>query len=246
VIVVRDLATLVERASVLATSPGRRVLGVTGAPGAGKSTLAAAVVAALGSTRRPAEAPVGVPGSAGRPIAALVPMDGFHLRQAVLVQRGLATVKGAPETFDGAAYVALLRSWRSGRGELRAPGFDRVAEEPVPDAVVVPADVRLVVTEGNYLLLDSDPWSGLAGVLDESWYVDLADPLRVRRLVARHAAYGKSAADALAWATGSDARNAALVATTRERADVLVDLAALALPGPGAAPARAAPGPARP
>jgi pantothenate kinase len=206
------LEALIRRARGLVVPGGRRLLGITGPPGAGKSTLAEALVRALG------------------PDAVLVGMDGFHLSGDELHRRGLARLKGAPETFDAAAYVALLRSLRSPSvGDVAAPGFDRAVEESVPGAVVVEAAVPLVVTEGNYLLLDAPPWSSIAELLDECWYVDLRDDLRLGRLVERHSAYGKSRAEAHAWATGSDARNADLVAGTRGRASLIVDASALDL-----------------
>ena len=207
------LEALIRRARGLVVPGGRRLLGITGPPGAGKSTLAEALVRALA------------------PDAVLVGMDGFHLSGDELHRRGLARRKGAPETFDAAAYVDVLRSLRSpSAGDVAAPGFDRAREETVPAAVVVGAAVPLVVTEGNYLLLDTPPWSSIAELLDECWYVDLRPDLRVDRLVERHAAYGKSRAEAWAWAGGSDAHNADLVAGTRGRASLIVDASALDLP----------------
>ena len=207
------LEALIRRARGLVVPGGRRLLGITGPPGAGKSTLAEALVRALA------------------PDAVLVGMDGFHLSGDELHRRGLARRKGAPETFDAAAYVDLLRSLRSpSAGDVAAPGFDRAREETVPAAVVVGAAVPLVVTEGNYLLLDTPPWSSIAELLDECWYVDLRPDLRVDRLVERHAAYGKSRAEAWAWAGGSDAHNADLVTGTRGRASLIVDASALDLP----------------
>ena len=204
---------LIRRARGLVVPGGRRLLGITGPPGAGKSTLAEALVRGLASD------------------AVLVGMDGFHLSGDELHRRGLARRKGAPETFDAAAYVDLLRSLRSpSNGDVAAPGFDRAREETVPAAVVVADAVPLVVTEGNYLLLDTPPWSSIAELLDECWYVDLRSDLRVGRLVERHAAYGKSLAEAWAWAGGSDARNADLVTETRGRASLIVDASALDLP----------------
>ena len=195
---------LVERARALAAD-GRRLLGITGAPGAGKSTLARGLVAALG------------------PDAVLVPMDGFHLADATLRARGLRERKGAWDTFDVDGYVHLLRRLRDADDEVvHAPDFDRVTDEPVGSAVPVPREVPLVVTEGNYLLSTVGGWGRVAGLLHETWYLEPADDVRLDRLVRRHEAFGKAAKDAEAWARGSDQANADLVAGTRDRADLVV------------------------
>ncbi|KGM12706.1 nucleoside/nucleotide kinase family protein [Cellulomonas bogoriensis] len=188
-----------------APAPARVVLGLAGPPGAGKSTLAARLVEA----------------AAGR--AVLVPMDGFHLAQVELERLGRTHRKGAPDTFDAAGYVALLRRLRApGPDVVYAPEFDRALEEPVAGAIPVGPDVPLVVTEGNYLLLDDGPWAQVRPLLDECWYVDLDDVVRLDRLTARHVAFGKSPQAARRWATGPDEANARLVADTRARADVVV------------------------
>ncbi|EDY44534.1 nucleoside/nucleotide kinase family protein [Streptomyces sp. SPB074] len=186
--------------------PGRRqVLGIAGAPGAGKSTLAERIVAA-------------VPGSV------LVPMDGFHLAQAELERLGRAERKGAPDTFDAAGYVALLRRLRAPvAGEVvYAPLFRRDLEEPLAGAVPVPPEAPLVVTEGNYLLLGTGPWAAVRGLLDEAWFLAPDPDTRLRRLVERHVRYGRSRAEAERWANGSDEANARLVEGSRGRADLLV------------------------
>ena len=198
-------AEAVRRARDLAEQPGPTVLGITGPPGAGKSSLAEAVVAAVRG-------------------AVLVGMDGFHLAHRVLEERGLVEVKGAPETFDAAGYVALLRRIRAlaGAGTVWAPGFRREIEDAVAGAVAVTAEHRLVVTEGNYLLLDTAPWGEVRALLDACWYVDVADPDRRTRLRARHEHYGRTPDEARERTHGSDERNAVLVAATRDRADLLV------------------------
>lgn len=196
-------AEALARARDLAERPGPTLLGITGAPGAGKSSLAEAVVAAVEG-------------------AVLVGMDGFHLAHRVLEERGLVAVKGAPQTFDAAGYVALLRRIRAGDGTVWAPEFRRDLEDAVAGAVEVTAQHRLVVTEGNYLLLDTAPWDEVRGLLDACWYVDLADPDRRTRLQARHERYGRTPEEARERTFGSDERNAALVAATRDRADLLV------------------------
>ena len=198
-----DWPELVMQARALADGP-RRLLGITGAPGAGKTVLASALVVALG------------------PRARLVGMDGYHLSNAELARLGRLDRKGAPDTFDAEGYVALLHRLKRGESDVRAPRFDRDAEEPVPGAVEVPADVPLVITEGNYLLLEESPWSAIRDLLDECWYVEVPEDERLARLVSRHMAYGRSAGHARDRALGSDLRNAQLVATSRARATRIV------------------------
>ena len=198
------LDELVGRAAALAASGGRRMLGIVGAPASGKSTVAEAIVAALGDQ------------------AALVPMDGYHLANDELERLGRRDRKGAIDTFDADAYVDVLRRLAAGGSEVTAPRFDRSIEASIADDIRVPADVALVVTEGNYLLVPEAPWGGIRAVLDETWYLEPPDELRIARLVARHEAFGKSPADAEAWATGTDQRNAEFIATTRGRADLVV------------------------
>lgn len=203
------IAALRDRVLALAAGRPRVLIGVVGEPGAGKSTLTAAVAAAL------IEAGVST---------AVVPMDGFHLANAELARLGRADRKGALDTFDGGGYVALLRRLRDPEeGVVYAPTYVRGAlESSIGSALPVAPDIRAVLTEGNYLLLDAPPWSAVAGLLDESWFVDVDAELRRRRLYARHLANGKSPELAEAFTFGSDETNAALVASTRDRADLVV------------------------
>jgi pantothenate kinase len=195
---------LQARLDALLATGERRILGIVGAPGAGKSTLAAQVADAVGSR------------------AVVVPMDGFHLAQTELERIGLADRKGAPDTFDAAGYVALLRRLRAETGTVYAPQYRRDLKNGVAGAIAVPADVPLVVTEGNYLLLDDHGFGPVADLLDESWFVTLPDDVRLSRLVARHEAFGKSPEAARAWSLGPDEANARLIAATAHRASVVV------------------------
>jgi pantothenate kinase len=209
---VRRLVALVERAG-----PDRRVIvGITGPPGAGKSTLAQGLVERL----------AGAPPEGLGPYAAhLVPMDGFHLADVQLDRLGLRDRKGAPETFDGNGYVALLRRLATERDRtVYAPGFERVLEQPIAAAVAVDPSVRLVITEGNYLLLQQDPWCEVRSILEEVWYVEADDSLRVDRLVDRHVEFGKTPDAAQEWVLRSDEANARIVALARGRADLVVSM----------------------
>jgi pantothenate kinase len=213
-----SFAALVERARGLVTGGRRAVLGITGAPSAGKTTLAEELVRALGP--RP---PAGLTAGAW---VAHVPMDGFHLADIELVRLGLRDRKGAPDTFDALGYAALLRRLREDADEMiYAPGFERVIEQPIAGAIPVPRDARLIISEGNYLLVDQPRWTGIRPLCDEIWYVDLDRKERLRRLVDRHIRFGKDEPTAIAWATGTDERNAAVVAATRAGADLIVPAA---------------------
>lgn len=206
-------ADLVERARALAATGERRLLGITGAPGAGKSTLARHVVGALVR-------------SGGDDAAVLVPMDGFHLANATLQAWGIRERKGAPDTFDAAGYVQLLRRLREAVEEVvHAPDFDREVDASIGSALPVPREVPLVVTEGNYLLHDDGAWAHVAGLLDECWYLDLDEATRLERLTRRHEAHGMARGAAQAWAGSTDLANAHLVERSRERADLVVVLA---------------------
>lgn len=196
-------AEALRRLRGLAASGQRRLLGLVGAPGAGKSTLAAALHAALPTCSQ------------------VVPMDGFHLANSSLERLGRRQRKGAPDTFDAAGFAALLRRLRQQTpGEVvYAPEFRREIEEPVAGAIAVAAQTPLLIVEGNYLLLDDGDWAPVAGLLDEVWYVDVDDSLRLPRLIARHERFGRSPDAARAWVASTDEPNARRIAACRDRAD---------------------------
>src|SRR4051794_4115580 len=152
-----------------------------------------------------------------------VGMDGFHLADVELGRLGRRERKGAIDTFDGAGYVALLRRLRDPAEQVvYAPEFRREIEEPVACAVPVPSEVPLVVTEGNYLLVEEGPWAVVRDLLDEAWFVDPGETRRREWLIARHERFGRAPEVAQARALGSDERNARRVAGTRARADLIV------------------------
>ncbi|MDN5789354.1 MAG: nucleoside/nucleotide kinase family protein [Micrococcales bacterium] len=200
-------------------SPGateRTILGICGPPGSGKSTLAGRLLDRLRADP---------PDTGGPGWVAYVPMDGFHLADVQLERLGLRGRKGAPETFDADGYLALLQRIRTNIDRtVYAPGFERDLEQPIAAAIVVPPEARLVLTEGNYLLLDEDPWTAARALLDEVWYVDVDHDLRIARLIARHIAHGKAANVAREWVLRSDEVNARLVEDRQGTADLVIHL----------------------
>jgi pantothenate kinase len=203
------LSDLVERARALAVPGQRHLLGITGAPGAGKTKVAQAVVEKLGPD-----------------LVAFVPMDGFHLSNHTLIAWSRRDRKGAWDTFDADGYVDLLRRLRHQEEEIvHAPDFDRDVDEAIGSALPIRREVPLVVTEGNYLLSDIGGWAGVAPLLDESWYLELEDAIRLERLAYRHQLHGMSHEHAEVWARTTDQDNAVLIARSRPRADFVIRMA---------------------
>ncbi|MFI5429354.1 nucleoside/nucleotide kinase family protein [Aeromicrobium sp. UC242_57] len=204
---VPDLDALADRARNLDTE-GRTIVGIGGAPGTGKSTLAKRLTNRLNASGTP---------------AIQVPMDGFHLADVALRERRLLDRKGAPETFDAHGYLALLRRIRTEtQNDVMAPTFEREIEQPIAGAITIPPAVHVVITEGNYLLDLDDPWPEVTAELDEVWFIDLDDNRRRSRLVDRHVKHGKSRDEAQAWVDDVDEPNAIRVATRREAAHLVI------------------------
>ena len=202
-------ATIAEtykaRLNALKNGGGRKILGIVGPPGCGKSTLAAALLEFLGDD------------------AVAVPMDGYHLANVELARLGRAGRKGAEDTFDSAGYVSLLRRLKGQQTNeiVYAPEFRREIEEPIANAIPVFPETQLVITEGNYLLLDHGHWAGISELLDEIWYVDIDHSVRRERLVRRHMHFGRSQSAAEDWVANTDEPNAVRIEATKHRADVL-------------------------
>lgn len=186
----------------------RILVAIAGPPGSGKSTLAEALCEAL---------------VAGGQSAAVVAMDGFHFDDLVLEARGLRARKGAPETFDAGGFAHLLRRLREREADVAVPVFDRSIEIARAGGAIIGADARIILVEGNYLLLDEEPWSGMAPLFDMSIYLDVpADELE-RRLVQRWLDHGLSEEQARSKAQGNDIPNAQRVAGRRRKADIVLD-----------------------
>ena len=201
---------LARDAIALAGDSPRAILGIAGCPGSGKSTLVDALLA-------------GIHAVMGDGWVAHIPMDGFHLADAQLDRIGVRGRKGAPETFDAAGYAHLLeRVKREADDVVYVPGFDRTLEQPLAAALVVLPSVRLVVTEGNYLLLDDPHWARARRAMDAVWFVASEEAMRVERLVARHVRFGKTPHEARDWVATTDQRNSELVAGTLARADRVI------------------------
>lgn len=206
---INSLEQVFERINSFNASAKKRIIiGIVGKPGAGKSTLTEHILINL---------PKGV--------ATIVPMDGYHLSNSQLARLGLADRKGAPNTFDSEGYVNLLRRLRNDIDkDVYFPVFHREIEESYAADGVVLANTKIVLTEGNYLLLNEMGWQAVAGELDEIWYVNIDDDLRLDRLTKRHQKFGKDADAAYAWARGTDEVNAKIVEATASKADYIINL----------------------
>jgi pantothenate kinase len=193
-----------ERVADLLDRHDRVLLGITGAPGAGKTALAETIASSFDD-------------------AIQLPMDGFHLADVELRRLDRLNRKGAIDTFDAHGYLALLQRIRDGEHVVYAPAFDRTIEQPIAGSIPVSPQTRLVVTEGNYLLDDDEPWPAIRALLHEVWFVDVPRDERRRRLIARHVTFGKSLEEAEAWVRDVDERNADRIDIVRSRADFVVE-----------------------
>ena len=183
----------------------RFIVAIAGPPGAGKSTVAEELLGLL---------PEGS--------AAVVPMDGFHYDDAILTAKGLRQRKGAPETFDVDGYEALLKRLRAADADVAIPVFDRSIELSRAAAAIVPHDVKFILTEGNYLLLDEEPWSRLAGLLDYTIFLDVPRDELERRLIQRWLDHGRTPEDGRNWVNSNDLPNVDRVLAHRRPADLVV------------------------
>lgn len=185
----------------------RTLIGIIGEPGSGKSTLVGKIKELF-----PADS------------IAILPMDGYHLSNSVLTDRGIRDIKGAPQTFDALGFTEILKRIKSHGGEdIYFPVFHREIEESIAAEGCIASTVKVVVVEGNYLLHPGDNWDGVAVLLDQSFYIDIPQNIRQERLIARHAHYGKSLADARAWALGSDEMNAKIIRETKKFASSVIE-----------------------
>ena len=203
------VAALADRVERAASGSLRFLLGIAGSPGSGKTTLATALVAEL-NTRNPGT-------------AVALPMDGFHLANATLDRLGRHDRKGAIDTFDGWGFLALLHRVRAETGHtVFAPSFRREVDEGIAGEIAIEPDARVIVVEGNYLLVDDGPWARVRDALDEAWFCETPGATREARLVERHTRHGRTVEAATAWARDVDGVNAALIEATRGRADLVV------------------------
>jgi pantothenate kinase len=203
----RDLELLCDLIARRTAVSGHRrtVIGLVGEPGAGKSTLARALVAKLGGD------------------GVVVPMDGFHLSNHVLESLGRRQRKGAPDTFDAHGFVQLVRRLHHQEEDVvYAPEFLRELDEPVAGSIAISRDIPVVIVEGNYLLLDEEPWRQVRQHLDDVWYLELNGSVRLRRLAERHESFGLAPEHAWNWASTQDEANADVVRQTRMRAGVVI------------------------
>jgi pantothenate kinase len=202
-----NLRSLKDEILKRAAGAGRFIVAIAGPPGAGKSTLSDRLAEAIAE--------------AGESVAVL-PMDGFHMDNAVLEQKGLLARKGAPETFDVRAFLATLAAVRADDGEVLVPVFDRSRELAISSARAIAPETRIVLVEGNYLLLDEAPWNRLDDAFDYSIFIDPGIDVLEQRLLQRWYDHGYDVETARTKAFGNDIPNARRVVGSRRASDLVI------------------------
>lgn len=200
-----EIASIAAAIFKRAAKSERFIVAIAGPPGSGKSTLAERLYEVLPEDT-----------------SAVVPMDGFHFDDIILNSRGLRPRKGAPETFDYAGFAALLKRIRAREPDIAIPVFDRSMELSRAGAAIIGPGAKFILVEGNYLLLDEEPWSALSGLFDFSIFVDVPRFELERRLMQRWRDHGKSDDDARAWIASNDLPNIERVLARRRKADLVV------------------------
>ena len=198
-----DLGNLVNRINEQAETSNRIIVAIAGGPGSGKSTLVAKLQKSLDN-------------------AVVVPMDGFHLDNVILEERKLMPRKGSPSSFDAEGYIHLIARLKNAQETVYAPIFDRASDLSKAGAIEIPQAAKVILTEGNYLLLDQHPWDKLTSLYDLSVFLDVPASTLKQRLINRWLDYGLSSKKALARAESNDLLNADLVTQLSKAADIII------------------------
>jgi len=212
-----DLTMLTNRLMETYKKSGNKrfLLAITGVPGAGKSTLANLLMKNINEVLKEESAIV-------------IPMDGYHYHNDILIEKGLLPLKGIPQTFDAQKFVMLIKEIASEKIEkLYCPAYDRDLHNPVERSIVIENKHKIIIVEGNYLLLDTCPWNELADLFSESWFIETPLTTTKERLISRHVLTGRSVEEALTKISSTDTPNAELIIQTRHRATKVITIATI-------------------